>query len=110
MSNVGLTTSFNFRIQGHSLTLIEVEGAHTLQEVYESFDVHVGQAATFLVTLNGSTSDYFIVASTRFTEPTVLTTTATLHYDGSNRKASGPLTIGPTTDVEWSIKQARTIR
>ncbi|OIW21539.1 hypothetical protein TanjilG_06160 [Lupinus angustifolius] len=110
VSNVGLATSINFRIQGHSLTLIEIEGAHTLQEVYESFDIHVGQSATFLVTLKGSPSDYYIVASTRFTEPIVLTTTATLRYSGSNKKASGPLPIGPTTDVEWSIKQARTIR
>ncbi|QHO16276.1 ABC transporter G family member [Arachis hypogaea] len=30
VSNVRLTTSINFRIQGHSLKLIEVEGAHTL--------------------------------------------------------------------------------
>ncbi|XP_020990046.2 ABC transporter G family member 9-like [Arachis duranensis] len=29
VSNVRLTTSINFRIQGHSLKLIEVEGAHT---------------------------------------------------------------------------------
>ncbi|XLS85384.1 hypothetical protein HN51_035550 [Arachis hypogaea] len=44
VSNVGLTTSINFRIQGHSLKLIEVEGAHTLQDTYESLDIHVGQS------------------------------------------------------------------
>jgi len=109
VSNVGLATSINFRIQGHSLKLIEVEGAHTLQETYESLDIHVGQSMTVLVTLDKSIGDYYIVTSTRFTNPT-LTTTATLRYSGSNSKASGLLPVGPTIDVEWSIKQARTIR
>ncbi|XLT05885.1 hypothetical protein HN51_044634 [Arachis hypogaea] len=44
VSNVGLRTSINLRIQGHSLKLIEVEGAHTLQDTYESLDIHVGQS------------------------------------------------------------------
>ncbi|KAJ1436516.1 Multicopper oxidase, type 1 [Sesbania bispinosa] len=110
VSNVGISTSINFRIQGHSMKLIEVEGAHTLQETYESLDIHVGQSMTVLVTLNGSISDYYIVASSRFTDPVVLTTTATLRYSGSNSKASGPLPIGPTTEIDWSMKQARTIR
>ncbi|XP_027347493.1 L-ascorbate oxidase homolog [Abrus precatorius] len=110
VSNVGLATSFNFRIQGHSLKLIEVEGAHTIQESYESLDVHVGQSVTVLVKLNESISDYSIVASSRFTE-LVLTTTATLRYLGSKSKATIPLPVGPATDdVEWSMKQARTIR
>lgn len=91
------------------LKLIEVEGAHTLQETYESLDIHVGQSMTFLVTLHGHISDYSIVASSRFTSP-ILTTTATLRYAGSNGKDSSPLPIGPTTEVDWSMKQARTIR
>jgi FtsP/CotA-like multicopper oxidase with cupredoxin domain len=109
VSNVGIATSINFRIQGHVLKLIEVEGAHTLQEIYESIDVHVGQSIAVLVTLNESTKDYFIVASTRFTKP-ILNTTATLRYAGSNTGASGPLPIGPTYQIHWSMKQARTIR
>ncbi|KAK7263077.1 hypothetical protein RJT34_30661 [Clitoria ternatea] len=111
VSNVGVATSFNLRIQGHSLKLIEVEGAHTLQESYESFDVHVGQSATFLVTLSQPTSDYTIIASSRFTDSIVLTTTATLRYAGSNTITSLSLPSGPeANDVAWSIKQARTIR
>ncbi|MFS7955835.1 putative laccase [Helianthus anomalus] len=95
VSNVALTTSINFRIQGHTLTLVETEGSHTLQEAYESFDLHVGQSASFLVKLHAPVKDYFIVASTRFTKPT-LTATGILHYDGSQTKASLPLPIGPT--------------
>ncbi|KAL3833377.1 hypothetical protein ACJIZ3_008113 [Penstemon smallii] len=112
VSNVGMTTSINFRIQGHTLLLVECEGAHTMQEVYDSLDIHVGQSSSFLVTLNntgGDPKDYFIVASTRFTKP-ILTSTATLHYQGSKAAASGALPIGPTYHIHWSMKQARTIR
>ncbi|KAL6222527.1 hypothetical protein ACLB2K_005919 [Fragaria x ananassa] len=109
ISNVGIATSINFRIQGHTMTLVEVEGAHTLQEVYESLDVHPGQSVAVLVTLHGSVKDYFIVASSRFTKP-ILTTTGILRYAGSSIKAAGPLPIGPTYHIHWSMKQARTIR
>lgn len=106
---MGIATSINFRIQGHTMTLVEVEGANTLQEVYDSLDVHPGQSVAVLVTLHGSVKDYFIVASTRFTKP-ILTTTGILRYAGSSIKAAGPLPIGPTYHIHWSMKQARTIR
>ncbi|KAK4477491.1 hypothetical protein RD792_016717 [Penstemon davidsonii] len=111
VSNIGISTSINFRIQGHTLRLVECEGSHTMQEVYESLDIHVGQSSSFLVTLHdiGDHKDYFIVASTRFTKP-ILTSTAILHYQGSKTAASGPLPIAPTYHIHWSMKQARTIR
>ncbi|XP_057961550.1 L-ascorbate oxidase homolog [Malania oleifera] len=109
ISNVGISTSFNFRIQGHTMILIEIEGAHTLQEVYESLDVHVGQSVTVLVTLDAGSKDYSIVASTRFTKP-IFTATAVLHYADSQTPPSEPLPIGPTYHVHWSMKQARTFR
>ncbi|WOH10072.1 hypothetical protein DCAR_0729533 [Daucus carota subsp. sativus] len=109
VSNLGLTTSINFRIQGHHLKLIEIEGSHTMQEPYESLDIHVGQSVAVMITLDGTVKDYFIVASTRFTK-TVLTATAILRYAGSSTPASGPLPIGPTYQVHWSMKQARTLR
>lgn len=106
---MGLTTSINFRIQDHTLRLVEVEGAHTAQEVYESLDIHVGQSSSFLVTVNENPKDYFIVASTRFTKP-IFTATAVLQLAGSRSPASGQLPIGPTYHLHWSMKQARTIR
>uniref|UniRef100_A0A1J3D373 L-ascorbate oxidase-like protein n=3 Tax=Noccaea caerulescens TaxID=107243 RepID=A0A1J3D373_NOCCA len=109
ISNVGISTSINFRIQGHMMTLVEVEGSHILEEVYESLDVHVGQSLTVLVTLKAPVKNYFIVASTRFTKP-ILTTTAILRYQGSKIEPSRPLPIGPTYHIHWSMKQARTIR
>ncbi|KAL7141322.1 hypothetical protein ABFS83_08G045700 [Erythranthe nasuta] len=109
VSNIGLSTSFNFRIQGHKLKLVEVEGSHVLQNIYDSLDVHVGQSITILVTLNQSPKDYYIVASTRFTQ-TVLTATAVLHYTNSRVPVSGPTPAGPTNEIAWSIDQARSYR
>ncbi|XP_062102140.1 L-ascorbate oxidase homolog [Humulus lupulus] len=109
VSNVGLSTSFNFRIQGHKMKLIEVEGSHTMQNEYDSLDVHVGQSVAVLVTLNQPPKDYYIVASTRFTK-TVLTSTSVLHYSNSHTPVAGPLPAGPTYQIHWSMLQARTYR
>ncbi|OMP02086.1 Multicopper oxidase, type 1 [Corchorus olitorius] len=86
------------------------KGSHTLQEVYESIDIHAGQSVAVLVTLRAHVlKNFYIVASSRFTKP-VLTTTAILQYEGSKTQASLPLPIGPTYQIHWSMKQARTIR
>lgn len=109
ISNVGLSTSLNFRIQGHTMKLVEVEGSHTIQNIYDSLDVHVGQSVAVLVTLNQPPKDYYIVASTRFTKQ-VLTATAVLHYSNSQAPASGPLPAGPSYLFHGSMVQARTYR
>ncbi|KAF9603501.1 hypothetical protein IFM89_036774 [Coptis chinensis] len=109
ISNVGLSTSINFRIQGHKMKLVEVEGSHTIQNLYDSLDIHVGQSAAVLVTLNQPPKDYYIVASTRFTKH-VLTATSVLHYTNSHTPVSGPLPVGPTYELHWSMQQARTLR
>ncbi|KAL2482154.1 SKU5 similar 5 [Forsythia ovata] len=109
ISNVGLTTSINFRIQGHKMLLVEVEGTHTLQNTYESLDIHLGQSYSVLVTCDQPAQDYFIVVSTRFTSQ-VLAATSILHYSNSALSASGPPPAGPTTEIDWSLNQARSIR
>ncbi|GAB2289274.1 hypothetical protein Dimus_023579 [Dionaea muscipula] len=109
ISNVGLQNSLNFRIQGHTITLVEVEGTHTLQTVYSSLDVHVGQSYSVLVTADQPPMDYYIVVSTRFTSP-ILTTTGVLHYSNSGSPVSGPIPGGPTIQIDWSLNQARSIR
>ncbi|KAJ8446632.1 hypothetical protein Cgig2_002794 [Carnegiea gigantea] len=109
VSNVGIMTSINIRIQEHSMKLVEVEGSHVLQETYDSLDIHPGQSLAFLVTFNGTAKDYYFIASSRFTRKT-LNATAVLHYAGSKTPVSGPLPDGPTYHIHWSMKQARTIR
>lgn len=109
VSNVGLSTSLNFRIQGHKMKLVECEGSHTQQNIYDSLDVHVGQSFSVLVTLDQPPKDYYIVASTRFTRR-VLTATAVLHYSNSHTSVSGPVPAGPRYQFHWSMQQARTFR
>lgn len=109
VSNVGLSTTFNFRIQGHKMKVVEVEGSHVIQEYYDNMDVHVGQSVAVLVTLDQAPKDYYIVASTRFNRK-VLTATAVLHYSNSNSPASGPLPAAPSFQLHGSMLQARTFR
>ncbi|GMH24606.1 hypothetical protein Nepgr_026449 [Nepenthes gracilis] len=109
ISNMGLLMTFNFRIQGHKIKAVEVEGSHVLQNSYDSIDVHVGQSLAVLVTLDQAPKDYYIVASTRFTEQ-VLTATATLHYSNSMAPVSGPVPVEPSLPFDWSMQQARTFR
>ncbi|KAK6918864.1 Multicopper oxidase, C-terminal [Dillenia turbinata] len=109
ISNVGLATSINFRIEGHKMLLVEVEGSHTLQNTYSALDIHIGQSYSVLLTADLAPKDYYIVVSTRFTSQ-VLTTTAILHYSNSQTSVSGPPPGGPTTEIDWSLEQARSIR
>jgi FtsP/CotA-like multicopper oxidase with cupredoxin domain len=109
ISNVGLSTSLNIRFQGHMMKLVEVEGSHSMQSLYSSLDVHLGQSYSLLVTADQRAFDYSIVVSTRFTS-TILTTTAVLHYRNSGGKAPGGLPGGPTIQIDYSLNQARSIR
>eukprot|EP00253_Pinus_taeda_P026584 PITA_26584 len=109
ISNVGLSSSLNFRIQGHKLKLVEVEGSHTIQNVYDALDIHVGQTYSVLVTADQPPQDYYIVASTRFTSP-VIYNTGIFHYINSQKQVSGQIPGAPTTDIEWSLNQAKSIR
>ena len=104
-----MATSLNVRIQGHAMLLVEVEGSHTLQNTYSSFDLHLGQSCSFLVTADQPPMDYYIVVSSRFTS-TVLSTTAVLHYSNSGGQPVGPPPGGPTIQIDWSLNQARSIR
>lgn len=109
ISNVGLQNSLNFRIQNHRMKLVEVEGTHTMQTMFSSLDVHVGQSYSVLITADQSPRDYYVVASSRFTDK-IITTTGILRYSGSSTSASGPIPGGPTIQIDWSLNQARAIR
>ncbi|KAM0995348.1 hypothetical protein FF1_005414 [Malus domestica] len=106
--NVGLKNSLNFRIQGHPLKLVEMEGSHTVQNTYESLDVHVGQCFSLLVTADKEPKDYYMVASTRFTK-TVLTGKGIIRYENGNGPASPELPEAPV-GWAWSLNQFRSFR
>ncbi|URE01936.1 L-ascorbate oxidase [Musa troglodytarum] len=106
--NVGLKLSLNFRIQNHLMKLVEMDGSHTVQNDYESLDVHVGQCFSVLVTANQEPKDYYMVASTRFTKY-MLTATGIVRYAGSNVPPSTELPAGPV-GWAWSLNQWRSLR
>ncbi|XP_062224889.1 L-ascorbate oxidase homolog [Phragmites australis] len=108
ISNVGLQNTLNLMIQDHNMTLVEVEGTHTLQNSYTSLDVHAGQSLSVVFTANRPARDYRIAVSTRFANST-LDSTAILRYTGSSLPVSGSLAAGPS-DVDFSLNQARSIR
>ncbi|CAN7116582.1 hypothetical protein BRARA_C02703 [Brassica rapa] len=116
VSNVGISTSLNFRIQGHNLVLAESEGSYTVQQNYTSLDIHVGQSYSFLVTMDqNASSDYYIVASARMVNETIwrrVTGVGILHYTNSKGKATGHLPPGPQDEFDktFSMNQARSIR
>ncbi|KAJ6670338.1 MULTI-COPPER OXIDASE TYPE I FAMILY PROTEIN [Salix koriyanagi] len=49
ISNVGLKTSLNFRIQDHLMLLVETEGSYTAQQTYRSLDIHASFATPTLM-------------------------------------------------------------
>ncbi|CAL4922492.1 unnamed protein product [Urochloa decumbens] len=108
ISNVGLQNTLNFLIHDHNMTLVEVEGTHTVQNSYTSIDVHVGQSLSVLFTANRPARDYHVAVSTRFTN-TTLRSTAAIRYAGSSGPAYEALPAAPS-DVEFSLNQARSIR
>ncbi|KAI7992685.1 hypothetical protein LOK49_LG12G00847 [Camellia lanceoleosa] len=110
--NVGMKTSLNFRIQGHSLKLVEMEGSHTVQNVYDSLDVHIGQCFSVLVEANQEPNDYYMVFSSRFTKQP-LTSVAVIRYANGKNSPSSELPAPPpetATGIAWSINQFRSFR
>ncbi|XP_049415652.1 monocopper oxidase-like protein SKU5 [Solanum stenotomum] len=116
VSNVGISTSLNFRIQNHNLLLAEAEGSYTVQQNYTSLDIHVGQSYSFLVSMDqNASSDYYIVASARFVNQSQwqrVTGVGILKYTNSKGKAHGPLPEPPQDEFDktFSMNQARSIR
>ncbi|KAI4336660.1 hypothetical protein L6164_015159 [Bauhinia variegata] len=106
--NVGLKNSLNFRIQGHPMKLVEMEGSHTVQNTYDSLDVHIGQCFSILVNADKDPKDYYMVASTRFTK-NVLTGKGIIRYANSKGLASSEI---PEALVgwAWSLNQFRSFR
>ncbi|KAK1396478.1 hypothetical protein POM88_006341 [Heracleum sosnowskyi] len=112
VSNVGISTSWNFRIQGHNLLLAETEGSYTVKQNYTSLDIHVGKTYSFfLSTDQNASTDYYIVASARFVNESLwrrVIGVGILRYSNSKGKASGPLPEAPQDqfDKTFSMNQA----
>ncbi|XP_030550473.2 monocopper oxidase-like protein SKU5 [Rhodamnia argentea] len=114
VSNVGNALSFNFRIQGHKMAVVEAEGSYTAQITVDSLDIHVGQSYSVLVTADRAEADHFIVATPKLVhaeECGQLTALGVLHYENSTAPPSYPIPSGPNAfDIDFSIHQAKSIR
>ncbi|KAK8668414.1 hypothetical protein V6N13_105869 [Hibiscus sabdariffa] len=86
----------------------ELDGGHKLPSPDGILINGHGPNGAFFTVEQGA-QDFYIVASTRFTDK-ILTTTGTLHYSNSNKPVSGPVPGGPTTQIDWSLNQARSVR
>nr|GMD76555.1 L-ascorbate oxidase homolog [Ipomoea batatas]GME08463.1 L-ascorbate oxidase homolog [Ipomoea batatas] len=98
--NVGLRTSVNFRFQGHPMTLVEMEGSHTVQNVYDSLDLHVGQCLSVLVTANKEAKDYYLVATSRFFKQEFSTVAVISYANGNGITASPELPPAPPVNTD----------
>ncbi|ESQ27558.1 hypothetical protein EUTSA_v10018365mg [Eutrema salsugineum] len=114
ISNVGLKTSLNFRIQDHDMLLVETEGSYVQKHTYSSLDIHVGQSYSVLVTAKtdpvGIYRSYYIFASARFTN-FYLSGIALIRYPNSPLDPVGPVPAAPEPwDYASSVQQALSIR
>ncbi|EYU32814.1 hypothetical protein ABFS82_14G048300 [Erythranthe guttata] len=110
--NVGMKLSVNFRFQGHTMKLVELEGSHTVQNVYDSLDLHVGQCLSVLVTANQAPKDYYLVVSSRFSKQ-VMSSVAVIKYKNANGAASTVIPPPPAENrvgIAWSMNQFRSFR
>ncbi|KAL2554621.1 SKU5 similar 3 [Forsythia ovata] len=114
VSNIGNVWSMNFRIQNHTMVVVETEGSYTNQITVDSLDIHVGQSYSVLVTADQNPADYYIVGSPKWanlSNQTSISAVGLLHYESSTTPANGPLPTGPGPfDISFSINQARSIR
>ncbi|KAL5717215.1 L-ascorbate oxidase [Ranunculus cassubicifolius] len=113
LCNIGVKTALNFRIQGHTMRLVELDGSHTVQNSYQSLDLHVGQCLSVFVTADQTPRDYYMVASTRFTKYMLSATGIVRYVDESGAKLGGPPSPAlPEAPVgwAWSLNQFRSFR
>ncbi|CAN1181898.1 L-ascorbate oxidase homolog [Linum perenne] len=106
--NAGIKSSLNFRIQGHNMKLVEMEGSHVVQNIYDSLDIHVGGCMAVLVTANQEPKDYYMVASTRFTKQEALGK-GIIRYEGGKGAPSPDLPPAPV-GWAWSLNQFRSFK
>ncbi|CAN0889917.1 L-ascorbate oxidase homolog [Linum grandiflorum] len=107
--NAGLKTSLNFRIQGHTMKVVEMEGSHVVQNVYESLDVHVGGCMAVLVTADQDPKDYYMIASTRFTKSDSLAK-GIIRYEGAKPGSASEELPSAPVGWAWSLNQFRSFK
>ncbi|KAL6899080.1 hypothetical protein ACP4OV_005738 [Aristida adscensionis] len=114
VSNVGTRTSLTFRIQGHKLLLVEVEGSYTVQKQYASLDVHPGQSLSALVTADQwPARSYYMVVSSLFVTPQLFGVANVLYTGSGDAPPPGDAPLDDMSShnsYNRSMEQAKSIR
>ena len=82
------------------MKLVEMEGSHTVQNLYDSLDLHVGQCMSVLVTADKDPKDYYFVVSSRFLKK-ALSSVAIIRYANGNGPAAPELPLPPPENFCW---------
>ncbi|SJL03817.1 related to Laccase-2 [Armillaria ostoyae] len=83
-------SGYTFSIEGHSLTIIEVDGIYHEPLTVDAFDIYVGQRYSFIVTANQPVANYWVSAPMELqhsSDNDNLDTNnvfAVLHYEGAD--------------------------
>ncbi|OWM87618.1 hypothetical protein CDL15_Pgr022731 [Punica granatum] len=115
ISNMGTRLSFNFRIQNHTMDLVETEGSYTSRITLDSLDVHVGQSYSVLVAADRDDDKYLMVATPKLIadfQAHHLVALGILDYvNSTSMLPTFPIPDGPDPfDMNFSINQAKSIR
>ena len=65
IANGGVSAMLNLAIQGHSMTVVEIDGVPCKPKLVETLDLHVGQRAGVLITTDQPEGVYWISAIVR---------------------------------------------
>lgn len=88
--NISGYSGYTFSIEGHTLTIIEVDGIYHEPLTVDAFDIYVGQRYSFIVTANQPVANYWITAPMELqhsSDNKNLDTNnvfAVLHYEGAD--------------------------
>ncbi|KAF6755667.1 laccase 16 [Ephemerocybe angulata] len=105
--NISAYSGFTFSIEGHSLTIIEVDGVSHVPKVVGGFDIYVGQRYSVIVDANQAIKNYWIRAPMELqhdSDNDNLDTDnvyAVLHYEGApDAEPTTPAKVGASNVLE----------
>ncbi|KAI0285736.1 laccase [Russula brevipes] len=97
--SISCDPNYTFSIDGHDLTIIEVDGNNVDPLVVDSIQIFAGQRYSFVLNANQTADNYWMRALPPGGSYTNLTNLAVLHYDGA---ADANPTTDPTTNIPTS--------
>jgi len=109
--NTSARSNFNFSIDGHTMTVIEVDAVDTVPVgPVDSVEIWPAQRYSVLVTINGILDEYWIQADMNARDPNVPQSKAVLQYNRGSCPSQPPLkSFGPSQTGIQGRPQATTL-